>query len=75
MIYYTEHAEERMILRGITKGMVRTVLLKPDKIGIGYQGRSLAFKSFSKGIIKVVFIKKKSSRIIVSVIWELSNNN
>lgn len=71
MIYYTEHAKQRMILRSITEEMVKNTLLKPDKIGVGYQGKSLAFKKFNKGTIKVVFINKKSSQIVVSVIWEL----
>jgi hypothetical protein len=70
MIYYTGHAKERAILRGITPEMVKSALIKPDKIGIGYQGRSLVFKKFPKGTIKVVFIKKKNSYVIVSVIWE-----
>lgn len=75
MIYYTVHAKARMIFRGITEEMVENALLKPDRIGIGHHGRSLVFKKFSVGIIKVVFIKKKSSVIIVSVIWELIKKN
>ena len=59
MIYYTRHARQRMILRGITEEMVEDALLKPDNVGLGYQGKSLIFKRFNKGIIKVVFIKKK----------------
>lgn len=73
MIYYTEHAKQRMVLRGITHEMVKNALLKPDKVGVGYEGKSLVFKKFSKGIIKVVFINKKNSQIIVSIIWELIN--
>ncbi|MDO8659284.1 MAG: DUF4258 domain-containing protein [Candidatus Parcubacteria bacterium] len=75
MIYYTVHAKERMIFRGITEEMLKSALDRPDKVGIGYQGRSLVFKDFSKGVIKVVFIKKKSSQIIISVIWELIKMN
>jgi len=75
MIYYTEHSKERMILRGITEIMVKSTLLKPDRSGIGYDEKSLVFKKFLKGTIKVVFVKKKSSYIIVSVIWELINKN
>ena len=71
MIYYTDHARARMVFRGITEEMVKSALAKPDKIGIGYEGKSLVFKKFRRGIIKVVFIKKKSSRVIISVIWEL----
>jgi len=75
MIYYTGHAKGRIILRGITHEMIKNALMKPDKIGIGYQSRSLVFKKFSRGTIKVVFVKKKMSYIIVSVIWELINKN
>jgi hypothetical protein len=71
MIYYTEHAKARMVLRGITEKMIRVALLSPDKIGTGYDGCSLVFKKFKQGIIKVVFINKKNSQVIVSVIWEL----
>ncbi len=62
-------------MRGITEEMVKNALLKPDRIDIGYQGRNLVFKKFGKGTIKIVFIKKKSSEVIVSVIWEIINKN
>ena len=71
MIYYTGHAKARMTLRGITEVMVKNTLMKPDKIGFGYQGRNLVFKKFDRGIIKIVFIKKKNSTVIISVIWEI----
>lgn len=75
MIYYTVHARARMIFRGITEEMVKNALIKPDKIGTGYSGKSLVFKKFNKGIAKVVFLKKKSSTVIISVIWELIKKN
>ena len=71
MIYYTGHAKERMILRGITQIMVRKALAYPDNTGIGYDDKSLVFKKFSKGVIKVIFIKRKNSYIIISVIWHM----
>ena len=55
--------------------MVKNTLIKPDNVGFGYNGKSLAFKKFPKGMIKVVFIKKKTSYVIVSVIWELIKKN
>ena len=73
MIYYTGHAKERMILRGITEEMVKRSLLNPEKTGFGYGGRNLIFKKFKKGTIKIVFVKKKSSYIIISVIWQVVN--
>jgi Domain of unknown function (DUF4258) len=70
MIYYTVHAKARMIFRGITEEMIKDALFRPDRIGFGYEGKSLVFKKFNKGTIKIVFVKKKSSYVIVSVIWE-----
>lgn len=69
MMYYTGHAKERMLLRGITQEMVRKTLANPDDVSVGYGGRDLIFKKFSKGIIKIVCIKKKASCIIISAIW------
>ena len=71
MIYYTVHAKARMIFRGITEEMVKNAFVKPDKIDTGYDGKNLVFKKFNRGIVKIVFVKKKSSVVIVSVIWEL----
>ena len=71
MIYYTGHARERMLLRGITEDMVKKALTHPDRIGTGYGGKNLVFKKFSQGIIKVVFIKRKNTHIIISVIWHI----
>lgn len=70
MIYYTKHAKERMILRRITEEMVKKAFLEPDDIGTGYDGKSLVFKKFKNKIIKIVFINKKSSKIIISIIWK-----
>ncbi len=70
MIYYTVHAKARMIFRGITEEMVKNALMKPDRVGMGYDGKSLVFKKFSSGVVKIVFVKKNSSIIIVSVIWD-----
>ena len=63
-----------MIFRGITEEMLKNALLKPDKVGMGYHGRSLVFKKFNRGVVKVVFIRKRSSVVIISVIWELIKN-
>ena len=70
MIYYTVHAKARMIFRGITEEMIKTALAKPDKVGFGHNGKSLVFKKFGKRVMKVVFVNKKSSQVIVSIIWD-----
>lgn len=69
-LIFSTHAKERMTLRGISEAMVKNAIEKPDKSGIGYDGRSLVFKEIKKGIIKVVFVQNKASCVIISVIWE-----
>lgn len=71
MIYYTGHAKKRMLLRGITVDMIKRALSSPDEVGIGYENRNLAFKKFPRGVIKIVFIRKKHSYIVISAIWHL----
>jgi len=50
--------------------MIKEAIAKPDSAGFGYQNRLLVFKSFSGGVIKVVYSKEKNLHIIISVIWE-----
>ncbi len=69
-IILTEHAKERMAVRKITEKMIKDAIAEPENEGFGYQDRFLAFKTFSAGVIKVVYAKEKDSRVIISVIWE-----
>jgi hypothetical protein len=69
-IILTDHAKERMVVRKITEKMIKEAIAKPDSEGFGYQNRLLVFKSFSGGVIKVVYSKEKNYHIIISVIWE-----
>lgn len=69
-IILTDHTKERMVLRKITEKMVKEAVTAPDSEGLGYQNRSLVFKSFSAGMVKVVYAKEKDFYIIISVIWE-----
>ena len=75
-IFFTDHAKRRMVLRKITEGMVKIVLINPDDQGKGYQGKLTAFKKFvDEGIIKVVYLKTKDKWLIVSVIWHQKYEN
>ncbi|OGI73400.1 hypothetical protein A2737_01250 [Candidatus Nomurabacteria bacterium RIFCSPHIGHO2_01_FULL_41_71] len=75
MIYYTAYAKVRMAFRDITHKMVESALIKPDRVGMGYNGKSLVFKKFSRGLIKIVFVRKKSSCVVISAIWEFIKKN
>jgi len=59
-----------MSVRGITQEMVRQALASPEELGMGYKYRLLAYKSFGKRRIKVVYIRENESYVIISVIWD-----
>ena len=69
----SNHAKGRMVLRGISMKMIKNTVLKSEYNGLGYLDRSLAFKTFQKGLLKVVYSKEKDIYYIVSVIWEKIN--
>ena len=69
-IILTDHTRERMALRKITEKMIKETIIEPDSNGTGYQNRSLVFRSFGAGMVKVVYMKEKDFYIIISVIWE-----
>ncbi|MEW6481856.1 MAG: DUF4258 domain-containing protein [bacterium] len=56
-VVFTEHAKYRMATRGITRTMVISALRFPDRIGKGYNNKTLAYKTFSNGTIKVVYFR------------------
>ena len=58
-------------MRGITQEMVIKALSKPDKVGMGYDDKNLVFKKFLRGVVKIVFVKKKNHYTVVSVIWHI----
>ncbi len=68
-ILYTHHARHRILVRSITEEMVEKALSNPDRRGTGYQNRSLAWKTFENGTIKVVYSKENKNYVIISVMW------
>ena len=69
-IVYTVHARQRMVLRGITEEMVRQALEMPDERGAGYRDRSLAYRRFPQGRIKVVYVEEQGQMVVITVMWE-----
>jgi len=59
-----------MKLRGITKSMIEEAIFTPEQTGRGYSDRILAFKTFARGLLKVVYSVEYGNHIIVSAIWE-----
>jgi hypothetical protein len=69
-IVYTVHARQRMALRNITDEMVCQALKMPDERGIGYRGRSLAYRRFPQGRIKVVYAEEQDRIVVITAMWE-----
>lgn len=69
-VTYTTHAKQRMALRGITQEMVRQAVEAPDEKGMGYQSRSLAYRRFPQGRIKVVYVEEAGAVVVITVMWE-----
>jgi hypothetical protein len=58
-----------MALRGITEAMVRETVETPDRTGIGYQMRFLAWRTFAPGTIKVVYSERPQETFVITVMW------
>lgn len=69
-ITYTAHARQRMALRGITDEMVRKAVKQPDATATGYESRSLAYRRFSEGRIKVVYGEEAGEIVVITAMWE-----
>ena len=69
-IVYTDHALRRMLVRGITREMVRATLVSPEQTGTGYKSRTLAYNSFGDRRIKVVYSVEDKRFVIISVMWD-----
>ncbi|MEJ5376121.1 MAG: DUF4258 domain-containing protein [bacterium] len=67
---YTTHARQRMALRKITDEMVRRTLEMPEEQGTGYRHRSLAYRRFPEGRIKVVYAEDQGRIVVITVMWE-----
>ncbi len=70
LITSTDYALGWMLVRGITKEMVRATLASPEQTGAGYKSRFLAYKSFGNRRIKVVYTKEDERFVIISVIYD-----
>ena len=69
-IRYTYHARQRMAQRQISEQMGHQTLEGPERAGEGYSGRSLAWRAFPPGVLKVVYAKKRDAIVIITTIWD-----
>lgn len=69
-VKYTCHARQRMELRGITEAMVEETIEHPERTGVGYLGRELAYRTYPAGVLKVVYSEKADRFAVITTIWE-----
>jgi len=69
-IAYTVHARQRMALRNMTDETVRQTLEMPDERATGYRDRSLAYRRFPQGRIKVVYVEEQEQVVVITAMWE-----
>ena len=67
---FTHHALLRMKRRRVSEAMVRDTIHHPEKMGLGYGGKLLAFRSYAAGLLKIVYVKENEDYVVITVIWE-----
>lgn len=68
-IIYTNHAEERALIRGIKKEWIEEAIRNPDKLLDAEYERKQATKKINGDKISVIYIKEDNNYIIVTVYW------
>jgi len=69
MLRYTEHAQNRLQQRSISKRLVELTLNSPDFILPTRSGREIAIKVHGKRFLKVIFKKENATIIVITVHW------
>ena len=69
-VVLSPHARERMELRNITEDMVRETLKHPEKTETSFRRRTIVYRRFQEGIIKVPFVTEGDIQHVITVIWE-----
>jgi hypothetical protein len=70
-IIYTDHALERLTLRGITEEHVRSAVLEPSvKIDGHNPGTTRVWENISRGkCLEVVYKEKKTAIVVITAYW------
>lgn len=62
------HAAARMALRHVTEAMILETIENPERQGIGYKQRSLAYRKYGRHYLKVVYASEGDTYRIITVI-------
>jgi hypothetical protein len=58
-----------MGLRGISEEMVLETLFSPERTGTGYRSRSVAWRTFPQGGVKIVYSEKPDAIVVITAMW------
>jgi len=66
-IIYTEHAEEKIAERNLSKTMIEDSLIRPDEILEAPFGRKIAQKLLNDKLLRIVYSIEDNTIIIITV--------
>lgn len=66
-IVYTKHARDRILWRGVSKSDLEEAVKNPDLVSILGNGKIEAWKKIRDGKLKVIYIVKGDSIIVITV--------
>jgi len=66
----SQHAKERILERGITKGNIKSALARPDiTMPCRDPKRKRLMKKIGDKTLDVIFVEKRTAYIIVTAVW------
>ena len=68
-IVYTNHAEERLLHRGIKRELIRKVINKPDKLIDAKYSRKQAIKKINSDKVSVIYVEENNKIVVLTVYW------
>ncbi|MFH1774675.1 MAG: DUF4258 domain-containing protein [Methanobacteriota archaeon] len=68
-IVYTNHAEEKIAERKISKTIIEKSLKSPDAVLDSVLGRKIAHKLIKDRLLKIIYTKKKNSYIVITAYY------
>ena len=66
---YTHHAEKKMSKRQLKKSLIESAINNPDEIISTVTGKLIAHKLTRKKLLRVVYVKKANSYIVITAYY------
>lgn len=66
---YTAHAEENMVERRLSKTLIESTVLNPEKVAVSRLGRVIAHRVIEGRLLRVVYEEKQSAYIIITAYY------